>query len=68
MPNLAARLLALAEPNTIVIADSTRRQVGSVFALEDLGFKGLKGFTEPDALGGAGREPLQEPLRSVALR
>ena len=47
VPNLAARLLALAEPNTIVIADSTRRQVGSVFALEDLGFKGLKGFTEP---------------------
>ena len=47
VPNLAARLLALAEPNTIIIADSTRRQIGSVFALEDLGFKGLKGFTEP---------------------
>ena len=47
VPNLAARLLALAEPNTIVIADSTRRQVGSVFALEDLGFKDLKGFNEP---------------------
>lgn len=47
VPNLAARLLALAEPNTIVIADSTRRQIGSVFALEDLGFKDLKGFTEP---------------------
>src|SRR5437762_1965616 len=39
VPNLAARLLALAEPNTITIADSTRRQIGSVFALEDLGFK-----------------------------
>jgi class 3 adenylate cyclase/predicted ATPase len=47
VPNLAARLLALAEPNTITIADSTRRQIGSVFALEDLGFKDLKGFTEP---------------------
>lgn len=47
VPNLAARLLALAEPNTIMIADSTRRQIGSVFALEDLGFKDLKGFTEP---------------------
>lgn len=46
VPNLAARLLALAEPNAIVIADSTRRQVGSVFALEDLGFKELKGFTD----------------------
>jgi class 3 adenylate cyclase/predicted ATPase len=47
VPNLAARLLALAEPNAIVIADSTRRQVGSVFALEDLGFNDLKGFVEP---------------------
>ncbi|MCK1284272.1 AAA family ATPase [Bradyrhizobium sp. 44] len=47
VPNLAARLLALAEPNTGVIADSTRKQIGSVFALEDLGFKNLKGFTEP---------------------
>src|SRR5882672_2123733 len=42
-PNLAARLHALAEPNSIVIADSTRRLVGSVFGLEDLGFKELKG-------------------------
>jgi hypothetical protein len=32
------------EPNTIVIADSTRRQVGSVFALEDLGFKRREGL------------------------
>jgi class 3 adenylate cyclase len=39
------------EPNTIVIADSTRRQVGSVFALEDLGFKDVKGFTEPQRSG-----------------
>jgi class 3 adenylate cyclase/predicted ATPase len=46
-PNLAARLLALAEPNAIVIADSTRRLVGSIFGLEDLGFKDLKGFAEP---------------------
>jgi predicted ATPase/class 3 adenylate cyclase len=47
VPNLAARLLALAEPNTVVISDTTRRLVGSVFALEDLGFKELKGFIEP---------------------
>ena len=46
-PNLAARLLALAEPNSIVIADSTRRLIGSIFGLEDLGFKDLKGFAEP---------------------
>ncbi len=47
VPNLAARLLGLAEPNTVVIGDTTRRLIGSVFALEDLGFKELKGFTEP---------------------
>jgi class 3 adenylate cyclase/predicted ATPase len=47
VPNLAARLLALAEPGAIVIADNTRRQIGSVFALEDLGFRELKGFSEP---------------------
>jgi len=46
-PNLASRLQAVAGPNSIVIADSTRRLVGSVFGLEDLGFKELKGFAEP---------------------
>jgi class 3 adenylate cyclase/predicted ATPase len=46
-PNLAARLQAVAGPNAIVIADSTRRLVGSVFGLEDLGFKEFKGFAEP---------------------
>jgi class 3 adenylate cyclase/predicted ATPase len=46
VPNLAARLHALAEPNTIVIADSTRRLVGSVFEIEDLGAQALKGFAK----------------------
>ncbi|HEX7587604.1 MAG TPA: adenylate/guanylate cyclase domain-containing protein, partial [Anaerolineae bacterium] len=41
-PNLAARLQLMAEPNSIVIADSTRRLVGSVFGLEELGFMELK--------------------------
>ncbi|WP_423959138.1 AAA family ATPase, partial [Bradyrhizobium sp.] len=47
VPNLAARLHTLAEPNSIVVAEGTRRLVGSVFRLEDLGFKALKGFAEP---------------------
>jgi class 3 adenylate cyclase len=46
-PNLAARLHALAEPNSIVIAEGTRRLIGSIFELEDLGFQDLKGFVEP---------------------
>jgi class 3 adenylate cyclase len=46
-PNLAARLQALAEPNAVVIAESTRRQIGARFELADLGPQSLKGFAEP---------------------
>ena len=44
-PNLAARLQALAAPNRIVIADVTRRHVGGLFELRDLGPQSLKGFS-----------------------
>src|SRR5205807_2141326 len=43
-PNLAARLQALAEPDTLVIAESTRRQIGARFNVDDLGSQLLKGF------------------------
>jgi predicted ATPase/class 3 adenylate cyclase len=46
-PNLAARLQALAGPGEIVIADDTRRLIGSLFALDDLGPQELKGFAAP---------------------
>jgi class 3 adenylate cyclase len=46
-PNLAARLQALAEPNTVVIADGTRRLLGNLFELQDLGAKDLKGIAGP---------------------
>jgi class 3 adenylate cyclase len=36
-PNLAARLQGIAEPNTVVIADSTRRLLGNLFELQDPG-------------------------------
>jgi class 3 adenylate cyclase len=48
-PNLAARLQALAEPGTIVVAASTRRLLGDLFRLRDLGFQLVKGITEPVA-------------------
>jgi class 3 adenylate cyclase/predicted ATPase len=38
-PNLAARLQRIAEPNMVVIAESTRRLLGTLFELEDLGAK-----------------------------
>jgi class 3 adenylate cyclase len=46
-PNLAAHLQALAEPNAILIAASTRRLVGRAFDLEALRPQTLKGFSEP---------------------
>jgi class 3 adenylate cyclase len=36
-PNLAARLQSIAEPNMVVVAESTRRLLGSYFQLDDLG-------------------------------
>jgi class 3 adenylate cyclase len=46
-PNLAARLQALAEPGAVVIADGTRRLLGNLFELEDLGASDLKGIAGP---------------------
>src|SRR5271156_53929 len=46
-PNLAARLQALAAPNTLVISEATRRLLGNLFQLEDLGAKDLKGIGGP---------------------
>jgi class 3 adenylate cyclase len=46
-PNLAARLQGIAAPSTVVIADSTRRLLGNLFELEDLGAKDLKGIAVP---------------------
>jgi class 3 adenylate cyclase len=43
-PNLAARLQGIAEPNQVVIADSTRRPLGNLFEFTDLGSKDLKGI------------------------
>jgi predicted ATPase len=46
-PNLAARLQGIAEPNSIIIAESTRKLVGNLFELEDLGAQDLKGIADP---------------------
>jgi class 3 adenylate cyclase len=46
-PNLAARLQALAQPGAVVISQATRRLVGGLFELTDLGAQRLKGFAEP---------------------
>lgn len=46
-PNLAARLQALARPGSVVIDPGTRRQVGRLFAYDDLGPQALKGIADP---------------------
>jgi class 3 adenylate cyclase len=42
---ISPRLQGIAEPNRVVIADSTRRLVGNLFELEDLGPCELKGIS-----------------------
>jgi class 3 adenylate cyclase/predicted ATPase len=46
-PNLAARLQALAEPETVVIAAGTRRLLGTLFEHCDLGAFEVKGIATP---------------------
>jgi class 3 adenylate cyclase/predicted ATPase len=46
-PNLAARLQALAAPGSVVVAEATRRLLGGLFVLENLGRHPVKGFGEP---------------------
>jgi class 3 adenylate cyclase len=46
-PNLAARLQGVAKPNTVVIAESTRKLLCNLFELEDLGARDLKGIAGP---------------------
>ena len=46
-PNLAARLQGVAEPNMVVIAEGTRKLLGNLFDLKDLGLKELKGIAGP---------------------
>ena len=49
-PNLAARAQSEAQPNSVVIADSTREQLGDLFLYRDLGQFALKGFQLPTKL------------------
>ena len=46
-PNFAARLQGIAEPNTVVMADGTRRLLGNLFEVQDLGMRELKGIAGP---------------------
>jgi DNA-binding winged helix-turn-helix (wHTH) protein len=70
-PNIAIQLQAIAEPNTAVIAESTRKLLGNLFELEDLGIKDLKGIANPvhawEALRPSSAESRFEALHSSGL-
>ena len=68
-PNLAARLQGVAEPNSVVIAESTRKLVGNLFELEDLGAQRPQGHRRAGA--GLGRNATsfsRKPLRGHARK
>jgi class 3 adenylate cyclase/predicted ATPase len=70
-PNLAAHLQTLAEPGTIVLAASTRRLLGDLFRLRDLGRHEVKGIAEPLAAwaveGVSASESRFEAVRAARL-
>jgi Adenylate cyclase, family 3 (some proteins contain HAMP domain) len=47
VPNIAARLLSVAEPNTVVISSTTYKLVEGLFECHYLGQHTLKGFSTP---------------------
>jgi len=69
-PNIAARIQALAEAGTVVIAESTRRLLGGAFALDDLGRRDARGVSHGlhvhRVLGAADAESRFEASQSSA--
>lgn len=67
-PNLAARLQGIAEPDNVVIAEGTRKLLGNLFELQDLGTRDLKGLAGPTrawaVLRGSAIESRFEALQS----
>ena len=59
-PNLAARLQGIAGPDTVVIAEGTRKLLGDLFELRDLPARHLKGIVGTTRAYAALREGVQE--------
>jgi class 3 adenylate cyclase len=58
--NTASRVQAEAEPGTVLVGDATRRATDAAIAYEEVGFRRLKGRTEP--------QRLHRALRVIAAR
>lgn len=69
-PNVAARLQSVAQPGEMVIAESTRQLIGSLFAYDSLGLIELKGVPRPvqawKVVGVAELDDRFKALRSAA--
>jgi hypothetical protein len=70
-PNLAARLQVLADPDSVVVEQSTRNLVGALFECRGLGRAEMKGLAEPvqawHVLRTSAIESRFEALHSAAL-
>ena len=64
-PNLAARLQTLVEPNTVVVGESTRRLLGDLFRLRDLGRHQLKGIAVVGAWAVEGLSASESRFKTV---
>jgi class 3 adenylate cyclase/predicted ATPase len=73
-PNVAARVQALAEPDTIVVTARVQRQIAGLFVVEERGSHELKGVPEPVTLfrlvraSGGGRRAGQRYLTPLVGR
>ena len=65
-PNLAARLQGVAEPNTVVIAESTRKLLGNLFDLQDLGAQRPQGHRRSgESLGGPATSSIESRFEAL---
>ena len=74
VPNIAARVQAIAEPGAVVVTAQVQRQVAGLFVAEDRGSHELKGVPEPVTLfrlvraSGGGRRSGQRHLTPLVGR
>jgi class 3 adenylate cyclase/predicted ATPase len=74
VPNIAARVQALAESGTVLVTERVQRQVAGLFVAEDRGAHALKGLPEPTKLfcivraSGGGRRSGQRALTPLVGR
>jgi class 3 adenylate cyclase/predicted ATPase len=68
-PNLAARLQALAAPDTVLVSETTRNLLGGLFELEATGKHDLKGFAAPvPAWRVHGEAPIESRFTAIRTR